>query len=227
MEHLSKIVTALSSFAWPGLVGFVLYKFRGEIGDFCRMFRRQIAVGASLKFRDFEFKGFNVSSFDSIDGTGFTQVEADKQVFDNRHRIYNSQRNLFLAHRTMPTGRVHSVTGLPTYDISVYLISHKNIGRLNDVREVQYYFGQHFGLKQFHYGTKYVVTNGNENFAVKINAYGPTLCEARVVFQDGAEVIFNRYLDFEGTDYRFQPQTIQADLEKIQNRQEEPTSRNL
>jgi len=118
------------------------------------------------------------------------------------------------------TGQSHPITGLPTFDVSVYLISHKNFGHLNDVREVQYYFGQHFGLKQSEYGTKFVVENGSDGFAVRVNAYGPMLCEARIIFHDDSETTVSRYLDFEGTDYRFRSETNKTDAEKIRLRQE-------
>ena len=70
---------------------------------------------------------------------------------------------------------------------SVYLIAHKNFGHVNEVRQVEYYFGQHFRLRKSEYGTKYIVENGTDGFAVKTNAYGPMLCEARIIFHDGTE----------------------------------------
>lgn len=112
------------------------------------------------------------------------------------------------------------MTGLPTFDVSVYLVSHKNFGHLNDVREVQYYFGQHFGLKQSEHGTKFIVENGSDGFAVRVNAYGPMLCEARIIFHDNTETTVSRYLDFEGTDYRFRSETNKVDTEKLKLRQE-------
>ena len=127
---------------------------------------------------------------------------------------------MFLVHRVRVTGLFHPFNKLPTYDITVYLISHKNFGHLNDVKEVQYYFGQHFGLKKSEYGTKFIVTNGTDNFAVRTNAYGPTLCEALIVFHDGTESHVSRYLDFEGTGYRFAAVTNATDLEKVKARVE-------
>lgn len=54
---------------------------------------------------------------------------------------YNVNKNVLLVHRVRPTGRMHPVSNLPTYDVSVYLVPHKNFGRLNDVNKVEYYFG--------------------------------------------------------------------------------------
>jgi len=66
-----------------------------------------------------------------------------------------------------------------------------------------------------------VVKNGTDNFAVRTNAYGPMLCEARIVFHDGSEKTVSRYLDFEGTGYRFSAATNALDVEKVRSRAEE------
>jgi hypothetical protein len=220
MEAFAKAIEALSGFAWPALILFAGFYFREQIQSLFQLARQQIASGAALKWKDFEFKGLDLASFDAWEGTGYCQEPADKSLFDKRHESYRINKNLFLVHRVRPTGQSHAITGLPTYDVSVYLIPHKNFGHLNDVREVQYYFGQHFGLNQSEYGTKFVVENGSDSFAVRVNAYGPTLCEARIVFHDGSETTVSRYLDFEGTDYRFRSETNRADAEKLKQRQE-------
>jgi hypothetical protein len=220
MENFAKLIGSLSGFVWPGLIMFFGWRFRKELSGLSQLLRRQLASGAAIKWKDFEFKGMELTSFDARDGTGFQQEQADKEIFDRRHAGYNKNKNLFLVHRVRPTGKSHPITSLPTYDVSVYVLPHKNFGHLNDIREVQYYFGQHFGLRQSMYGTKYVVQNGSDNFAVRVNAYGPMLCEARIIFHDGTEATVSRYLDFEGTDYRFSPETNAADAEKIRFRQE-------
>jgi hypothetical protein len=221
MDKLSTFLTALSGFAWPALVLFVGAYFRREIRSILVFAKQQLASGAALKWKDFEFKGLDLAAFDRRDGTGYTQVPADAALLEKRHASYKTNKNLFLVHRVRATGRVHTVTSLPTYDVSVYLIPHKNFGHLNDVREVQYYFGHHFGLRLGQQGTKYVVENGTDGFAVVVNAYGPMLCEARVIFHDGSETVISRYLDFEGTSYRFNSDTNAADEKKAQLRQEE------
>jgi len=68
---------------------------------------------------------------------------------------------------------------------------------------------------------KYVVENGSDGFAVRINAYGPILYEARIIFHGQAEATVSRYLDFEGTGYRFAPETNLTDAEKIRLPKEE------
>jgi hypothetical protein len=221
MTDFNNLLTALSGFAWPALVFAVGLYFRGEIKSLFLQFQRQLASGAALKWKDFEFRAIQIDPLDLRDGSQYVQEPADKNFFDRRHKSYEENKNLFLVHRVRPSGQFHQFNRLPTYDITVYLLSHKNFGHLNDVKEVQYYFGQHFGLKQSEYGTKFIVRNGIDNFAVRTNAYGPMLCEARIVFHDGTNTNVSRYLDFEGTGYRFNSTTNVSDLEKIKSRAED------
>lgn len=220
MDELAKILAALSGFAWPAAIAFAFIYFRTQIRSVFQIARQQLVSGAALKWKDFEFKGLNLASFDDRDGTGYRQEPADSTLFERRHESYRDNKNMFLVHRVRPTSEAHPVTGLSTFDVSVYLISHKNFGYLNSVREVQYYFGQHFGLRQSEFGTKFIVQNGSDGFAVRVNAYGPMLCEARIVFHDGSETTVSRYLDFEGTGYRFKSTTNETDTLKLKARLE-------
>ena len=224
MENFAKIITALSGFAWPAAILFVGYYFRSQIQSLFQLARQQLASGAAIKWKDFEFKGIEITSFDSKDGRGFRQEPADKALFDHRHESYTYNKNLFLVHRVRATGQMHPVTGRPTFDVSVYLFPHKNFGHFNDVRQVEYYFGKYFGRKLCELGTKYVVENGTDGFAVRVNAYGPMLCEARILFHDGTETTVSRYLDFEGTSYRFKSETNAADIENLKRREELPST---
>jgi hypothetical protein len=220
MDGLAKFIAALSGFAWPAAIVLVAWYFRSHLQSLFQLARQQIASGAAFKWRDFEFKGVELASIEQRDGQSYRREFADKEMHVRRHESYAKNKNLFLVHRVRLTGEMHPVVNLPTFDVSVYLLPHKNFGRINDVQRVEYYFGQHFGLKQSEYGTKYIVENGSDDFAVRVNAYGPMLCEARIVFHDGTETFVSRYLDFEGTNYRFNPTVNTADVVKIQRRQE-------
>jgi hypothetical protein len=220
MKGLGQVLSGLASLAWPVGIAFLIWWFRDQIQSLLTAFRQQIASGAAWKWKDFEFRGVDVTAFDNRGDTAYERVPADKGIFEKRHESYRLNKNLFLVHRVRPTGRLHEVTGLPTYDMSIYLVSHKNFGKMNDVKEVHYYFGQHFGIAKSEFGTKYVVKNGTDGFAVRINAYGPTLCEALIIFHDTTDTTVSRYLDFEGTGYRFQATTIETDRLKIDGRKE-------
>ncbi len=47
------------------------------------------------------------------------------------------------------------------------------------------------------------------------------LCEARIIFHDGSNTNVSRYLDFEGTGYRFNSATNVSDIEKVKSRAED------
>jgi hypothetical protein len=211
LESLAKIIQAL---AWPGLVLFGIWYLRPNILPLIQTVRQQIASGAALKFKDFEFKGKDLSEFEIMNGNSYAQEEASDEIRKIRNSYYKDSKNLMLVHRVRPTGEFHAVNGNLTFDISVYIIAHKSYGAINDVREVRYYFGEYFGKSTSKFGAEFVVRNGSENFAVKINAYGPSLCQARIIFHDNSEMTQERYLDFEGTGYRFNTSVNAADEDK-------------
>jgi hypothetical protein len=221
MDHWAAIVSASASLAWPLLVACLFLYFHKDIAIVVGLFRRQLASGAALKWKDFEFKGIEIEAFEAKDGRGYQQIVADKPIFEKREDSYAKNKNLFLVHRVRASGFLHPINNLPTYDIAVYLVSHKNFGHLNDIKEVHYYFGRHFGISLGEFGTQYVVKNGTDGFAVKTNAYGPTLCEARIIFHDDTQTYVSRYIDFEGTGYRFDSSINVKDVAKLKARLEQ------
>jgi len=214
MAALGDVLKGLSGFLWPGLIGLVIWWFRRDFVALLALLRQQIASGAAIKFKYFELKGTDIASFDARGGGAYRLEPADQTIFEHRHESYSRSKNLLLVHRIRPTGENHKVNKQPTFDISVYLVAHKNFGHLNDIRWVEYYFGDYFGREMSKFGAKYVVENGNDGFAVRTNAYGPMLCEARIIFHDGSEATVSRYLDFEGTNYRFSPDVNDTDAAK-------------
>lgn len=218
LSTMNDLIALISNLIWPATLLFVGWYLRADILGLLKSLRQQLASGASLKYREFEFLGIPIGGADQKDGSGYKREPAEDDLLENRNATYGRQRNHFVVHRVKPTGEVHKKNGLPTYDVLIYLISHKGFGAINDISRVEYYFGYYFGRSESKNGTKYVVSNGNEGFAVKVNAYGPMLCEARIVFHDGSEAITNRYLDFEGTGYKFDPKTLEQDSQKLLNR---------
>jgi hypothetical protein len=211
---MNAFATMVQSIAWPITLLIIGYFAKDRVFDLLSALRRQILAGATFKFKDIEYKGVDLSDFEKMGNSSFVRESADDEILKRRNEIYAIRKNIFLVHRARESGKVHPVNGLPTYDISIYLIGHKSYGAINDIKEVQYFFGKYFGLNQSSNGTKYIVRNGTDGFAVSLNAYGPTLCEARVVFHDGTEALFDRYLDFEGTGYRFDDAVSRHDEKK-------------
>ena len=124
MEGFTDFLTALSGFAWPSLILFAGWYFQDQLKSLFRLASQQLASGAAIKWKDFEFKGIEITSFDAKDGRGFRQEPADQMLFDHRHESYKTNKNLFLVHRVRATGQTHKVTGLLTFDVSVYLFPH-------------------------------------------------------------------------------------------------------
>lgn len=212
---MDNIVAVISSLAWPATILTIGWYLKEHIISVLVALKRQLSFGASMKYKDFEFHGITINASVDKDGSGFTREPAENEILEARNAIYERLKNIFVVHRVRATGELHSANGLPTYDVSIYLVPHKNFGALNDVSRVEYYFGHYFGRSESANGTKYIVTNGSEGFAVKLSAYGPMLCEARIVFHDGSEALTNRYLDFEGTGYKFDPETLLTDQKKL------------
>ena len=201
----TELVVAFSNFAWPlTLIGMVVW-FRKSIAELFGVIKRQINLGASVKYGDLELNGIKIENAQEISGDIFEIVGADQELLAQRDKIYAQQKNIFLVHRAIKTTEFHDKNGLPIFDISLYLITHKTYGALNDVKYVEYYLGKHFRTPLSKYGMKFVVKNSKDGFAVRTTAYGPGLCEARIYFHDGTIAIVNRYMDFEGSGYKYDP----------------------
>lgn len=212
MKITADIITAI---AWPGAIVFIVLYFRKNLNRILGNLNFQLENGLNVKWKDFEFKGVSIFVDSKGQNDYYTVVEADQVLFQKRTEAYARHKNLMLVHRAKRTDKTHAGSGLDIYELSVYLIGHKSYGKINDVKSVEYYFGQHFGIKEYPYGYKYIIENGSEGFAVKITAYGPTLCEARIKYHDGREATLNRYLDFEGTGYQFNAATNHFDSQKL------------
>jgi hypothetical protein len=213
LTAITEFIKALAEFAWPAtLIGLVWF-FRQALTGVLVALRNQISQGASLKYGELELSGVVLSDFPLVDSSIYSVEPADSDLLEKRDQHYAESKNIFLVHRVRKTDELHASVGLPVFDVSVYLIGHKQYGSLNDVKLVEYYFGKFFQDEKAHEnGTKYIVRNSRNGFAVRTAAYGPTLCEVRVEFHDGKSTYMSRYVDFEGTDYKFDMQaTIRAD----------------
>jgi len=170
-----------------------------------RALREQLAAGAAFRIKNFEFKGINLTEFEKSGDSSHSRIAADEITFEERGKIYKNSKNIFLVHQVRQLPEPHEKLNIKNYDVSVYLVGHKDYGHLNDIANVRYYFGHMFGKSLGKVGAFYLVKNGNDGFAVRFTAYGPTLCTAYVTFHDGSEVKLHRYLDFESVGYQYRP----------------------
>ena len=218
---IAEIVELVEVIIWPVLLIVLVCLFRKQISAFFEAFTSQLKQAKSLKIFDVEIIGKDISEFqqrkDSVASSNYLLEPASSDVLEFRKNIYAQSKNIFLTHRVRPTDRCH-VSGLPYFDISIYLVPHKNYGALNDIKQVEYYLGHHFDPQISEYGGKYIVTDSLDGFAIKNSAYGPTLCEAKILFHDGTSTTLYRYLDFEETAYRFNKIAVHAADEKVQSK---------
>ena len=203
MKGFAALIEALAGFAWPTLFVFFLWHFRDSIAGLLKRVSEQVGAGATIKYGQLELVGKSLEEITAPGGRAvYQRVSADAEISHRRHEIYKNSKNLFLVHRFKKVDLTNE-NGMQYFDISIYIVGHKSYGRLNQVDYVEYYLGEYFGSSEFPaFGAKYVVTNSADGFAIKLKAYGPTLCEARLNFHDGTSAILYRYLDFEGSGYR-------------------------
>jgi len=141
------------------------------------------------------FKGFRNEVPSASTAVGAARVDA--QLREWRNDVYINNRNLFLVH----TWRPSTVAG-QVAEISIRLAEHKRTGStkgqaspdspLSDgfITKVEYDLGSFFR-------TTFEKSNSDQDFRLDVDAYGSTLCVARVHFKDGSEpVTLYRYLDF-------------------------------
>ncbi|MGO6689972.1 hypothetical protein [Rhizobium leguminosarum] len=139
---LTELLKALAGFAWPAaFFGFVWW-FNKPILNILAALRDQIDRGASLKYGELELQGIKLANFPLVASAVYERIAADDEILRARDTLYGSQKNIFLVHRVLKTQDLHAENGMPVYDISVYLVTHKTFGALNDVKSVEYYFGK-------------------------------------------------------------------------------------
>ncbi len=188
--------TLLSSLVWPGSILAVGIIFKDQLSRLIGASALWVKGITEVKVGSIELKGVLIDpGGDIFDKTGETsRVPATKLEKENRNKIYNSSRNILLVHKIRPSTKKGQL-----FDISIYLIRKMNKGhpaaRFNEIDYVEYYLGSYFGAGEF--GSKYIIKNPDNGFAMQTSAYGGTVCVATVHFHDGEVSTLNRYIDFE------------------------------
>lgn len=106
----------------------------------------------------------------------------------NKHRneIYDDTRGVFLAHVIEPSKKPNQ-----EFDIFIYLVRHGGGADLSDIRLAEFFFGKYWKNKVF----PAVLNKGF--IGITTSAYGTFLCVCKITFDDGKEILINRYIDFE------------------------------
>jgi hypothetical protein len=196
MSGGDNIFTLLSALAWPlGLLGGA-YIFRDQIKRLLFAATQWFRGVTEVKIGGVELKGIRVEPGDKnfAQTRDIERVAATRSESDERDAIYANSRNLMLVHRVRPSDKPDQ-----TFDISVFLVrketNRATVARFNEVSHVDYDLGRFFGAGE--YGSKYVVRDPANGYAMQTSAYGSPLCIARVHFHDGHVATLSRYLDFE------------------------------
>jgi hypothetical protein len=202
-DGLIALITALSLLSWPLGIVVLCFVFKAQIREAVKALVSKVENALEIKFGDIQIKGPDVSSPVELKEASVNVKKRDKEWLEKRDLLYFKQRNIFLVHSVKPALGLHPTAKVPYFDISVYLASHKGRGALNDVKQVEYYLGEHFLDDTSKCPASFLVRNGTDGFPLKTDAYGPTLCQARIFFQDGTTIDVERYLDFVGYPYKY------------------------
>ena len=104
-----------------------------------------------------------------------------------RKKIYTNSRDIFLVHTLWPSDKPKQ-----EFDIYIYLADHKpENGSINKVKYAEFFLGKSWNYKIFK------IDNENNKIGISVSAYGSFLCVCKVVFEDGYEMLIDRYIDFE------------------------------
>jgi hypothetical protein len=184
---LKDYVPLFQSVLWIILLSLLLIIFRRSISKLIVAFEKRIGKGSSVKIGPIEL-GEDIKNLEYVDENkgGNIVVGADaKKREDHRHKIYENNNRIFLAHILLPIEKNRN-----EYEIFIYLIGHKN-RKMDDIEKAEFFFGHMWGNKIFLGSIRDGV------IGVRTSAYGPFLCTCCVKLKTGQEIILDRYIDFE------------------------------
>jgi len=200
MDQAAKIINGLAGFAWP-IVALVILAFaRNHVSEIVAAILKKFNSSTDIEVGSIKLKGAIVSTKGDVirqDTDNIRIVDATPQDVDHRKSVYENSRSLVLVHTIKPSEpeEYSNNPRLRIFDVSIFLHSHLNRGRFNDIKSVTYFLGDKWGKGKF--GSKFVVDTGNHAFAMTAKMYGSCICVATVQFHDGTEAVLTRYLDVE------------------------------
>jgi hypothetical protein len=190
--------TAIDPAIWPivpSLLWFllgcvVLFYLRADIARFLRSLSQRLNGGSSIKIAALEIGPSSglVAAAGRFKATGSqlgVRADSDNVRSKHRHNIYEECRGAMIVHKIQHSGEDGQI-----YDILIYVIPHRG-SSLAAITSVEYFFGKYWGNKIF------PSEDRARGFPVVTSAYGPFLCSAKLVFNDGTSALVSRYIDFE------------------------------
>lgn len=177
------------SVLWALIVAFSILWFQIEFRQIFKGLASRLRSGAALKLAGLEIgedSGLNAKPGDfSGEDSRIGVREDDGARKRQRDALYSESRGVMLTHRLQRSSQDGQL-----YDILIYVIPHKSLS-LAGVCTVEYFFGHYWGDKIFPSHDR------SRGFPVVTSGYGPFLCTAKVIYNDGAEFVTSRYIDFE------------------------------
>jgi hypothetical protein len=201
VENVTKIIEAISTLvsavSWPLLVVFLVYYFgkplKGFIARMAEFSLKASPTGleASAKIQELKEELRHVEPNISTDiptkedALAGTVDRSREERITHRHNIEENNREVYLVHVIEPSRHLGQ-----TFDIFIYLKRHRS-NNMADINYAEFFLGRHWK------NNIYKIENTGGLIGISISAYGPVLCTCRVVFQDGHEIMLDRYVDFE------------------------------
>ena len=197
LSQVAELLDAVSGFAWPLVIIGLLILLRHQLTEIIAAAVEKLQRSSEIEFGSLKLKGALVTQTGVLknETTSLKIVPATKSDIDQRNAEYERSRRLMLVHTIKLAKSKKYIDDQRVFDASVFLHPHKNIGRLNDVRTVTYFFGDQQGTEK--YGPKFMIDSANDQFALTIEIFGSFLCIAEVEFQDGKKETLSRYIDVE------------------------------
>jgi hypothetical protein len=174
---------------WIAFWLIIFLSLRKQILNIAAILIGRLRHGANVKIGSFELQGLRVSTGSGIPNINIkSQNDIDCQRSNEREDFYAAHRGIMTVHKVYKSREQDQL-----YDVLIYQIPH-NSANLIQLAQVEYSFGKMWG------NMIYVASDRSTGFAVATSAYGPFVCSAKLVFNDGASSTIFRYIDFEMGD---------------------------
>ncbi|NKL06148.1 pYEATS domain-containing protein [Rhizobium leguminosarum] len=198
LSQIAELVAAAADLFWPLLVLLVVWLLRYRLSELLSLAIKRIENATEIEWGSLKLKGTTISTQGEVivgSNSDVEIVDATEADVKKRSDIYRRQENFMLVHTIRPATPEAYVDNERVFDVSIFLHSHKGRAHFNEIKAVTYFLGDYWGKGK--YGSKFVIRNGNEQFALTAQMYGSFLCVAVVEFHDGHTVEIVRYVDSE------------------------------
>ncbi len=179
----------LPTLVWAGLLLLAVLIFHRRINALLQVFEHRVRRGGGFKVGSLEIeRGYVTPDTGTVsNGAVTTRRDEKRHRFTQRKEYYKPNRMIMLVHRITPSIKKNQL-----YDLLIYCVPHpKPDVTLNGVKQVDYYFGTHWGDMIF------TSIDRARGFPVSTSAFGPFVCTAEIHFVDGQKAMVSRYIDFE------------------------------